>query len=445
MKPLLSTVILGFSTFLAVCCGPSDFLKSDEYPPIIPDYVGVTVPEGMPELEFRMADGRRFTRTERNCGDSIIISVRAWEKGSRKAVEYASFPIYISKDPIDPFIAYRLIEPGYESWSSMGIYQRELSSFRERAVVTNRVNERGCVNCHNFNNGDAARMMFHSRGLKGGTVITGNNSIKVLKLNELGIGKQGSYPAWHPGGRYIAFSSNTTKQCFPLWGTQPVEVYDSASDLIILDLGKEETFSDSSFCTEGTLETFPAWSEDGRDLYYCAAEGTSDNGKNRGELHYRIMKTAFTDGKLLPQAEMVWQCDSLSASFPRIKGKYMLFTVASYGTFPIWHREADLWLMDLETGEAGPAEAINSPDTESYHSWSSNGRWVIFSSRRDDGRYTRLYIAHFDGNGNFGKPFLLPQRDPHHNDLRLKSYNIPEFVKSEVPCREKDIRKALDR
>ena len=78
-----------------------------------------------------------------------------------------------------------------------------------------------------------------------------------------------------------------------------------------------------------------------------------------------------------------------------------------------------------------PADELNSDDTESYHSWSSNGKWVVFSSRRLDGRYTRLYIAHFDGEGHFSKPFLLPQKKMSYNDLRLRSYNIPEFVQGD--------------
>lgn len=76
-------------------------------------------------------------------------------------------------------------------------------------------------------------------------------------------------------------------------------------------------------------------------------------------------------------------------------------------------------------------DILNSSDVESYHSWSSNGRWVIFSSKRIDGRYTRLYVAHWDGK-RFTKPLLLPQKNPEHNRERLYSYNIPEFAKTAV-------------
>ena len=122
-----------------------------------------------------------------------------------------------------------------------------------------------------------------------------------------------------------------------------------------------------------------------------------------------------------------------SVSFPRISiDGFLMFTLTDYGTFPIWHDEADLWMLDLKAGDTSPCTILNSDKAESYHCWSSNGRWVVFGSRRLDGRYTRLYFSHFDGKGQFTKPFLLPQKHPKDNILRMKSYNIPEFVKGEV-------------
>ena len=90
-------------------------------------------------------------------------------------------------------------------------------------------------------------------------------------------------------------------------------------------------------------------------------------------------------------------------------------------------------MLDLTTGAPVDINVWNDADnTESYHSWSKNGRWVMFASRRLDGRYTRVFFAHLDKDGKPGKPFLLPQRDPRHNIERLKSYNIPEFVDGRV-------------
>ena len=88
--------------------------------------------------------------------------------------------------------------------------------------------------------------------------------------------------------------------------------------------------------------------------------------------------------------------------------------------------------MDLADGTARPFTEVNSPDTESYHSWSSNGRWIIFSSRRNDGSFTRPFIAHVDKSGKATKPFELPSEDPDYHRQFMRSYNIPEFMKGPV-------------
>jgi hypothetical protein len=115
-----------------------------------------------------------------------------------------------------------------------------------------------------------------------------------------------------------------------------------------------------------------------------------------------------------------------------------MYTLSDYGNFSIWHKEADLWLLDLKTNQTRAITEVNSNDVDSYHSWSSNSRWFVFSSRRIDGLYTRPFIASIDNNGKITKPFLLPQQDPDFYERLLFSFNIPEFVNDKV---ELDVNK----
>ena len=422
---LLAAVLLALPS-----CAPHSFTEEAAYPPIFPDYVGVTVPDGIAPLTFRMEDGRKFRTEQHREGDVLWTTVSAWKRGDRQGVRYAPFPIYLSHDPIDPYIAYRLIEPGYESWRNMGIWQREPAGFDESAIVTNRANNLGCVNCHTFENRSPERMLFHARGQGGGTVFIDGDQARILNLATVGPHRQGTYPAWNPGGRYVVFSSNNTRQCFTVRNEQPIEVYDIDSDLIVYDSATDSV--QMLVESKDRMETFPAWSPDGGTLYWCEAIDPGHMPQSRGKMHYRLMAAPFAEGTLCGEPREIWGSDSLSCSFPRVSGKWMLLTIARFGTFPIWHREADLWLLDLETGDIRPAEELNSDEADSYHSWSSGGNWVVFSSRRIDGRYTRLFLSHFDGEGHFSKPFLLPQEDPDLNQLRLKSYNIPEFITGRV-------------
>ncbi len=85
--------------------------------------------------------------------------------------------------------------------------------------------------------------------------------------------------------------------------------------------------------------------------------------------------------------------------------------------------------MDLNDGSMRCAGEVNSDDVDSYHSWSSNGKWIVFSSKRMDGLWARPFIAAFNSEtGQFGKPFVVPQKDPLYYDDFMKTYNIPELV-----------------
>lgn len=89
--------------------------------------------------------------------------------------------------------------------------------------------------------------------------------------------------------------------------------------------------------------------------------------------------------------------------------------------------------MDLRTRRTFPLTICNTKETESYHNWSADSHWFVFSSKRDDGTYTKLYLASVDDRGHVTKPFLLPQDNPwkyYHN--LFDAYNVPDFTKTKV-------------
>lgn len=154
------------------------------------------------------------------------------------------------------------------------------------------------------------------------------------------------------------------------------------------------------------------------------------------KVRYHICRVAFDVGKgtLLLPVDTVVRADSLSYTFPRISpdGRFLMYTETAYGQFPIWHKDAEIRMLELETHQPVDMTSLNSADTESYHSWSSQSDWVVFSSRRDNGLYTLPYICRIEVDGHPAKPFLLPQEDPEKYDYQLYSYNLPELVTGEV-------------
>ncbi|MDD4499960.1 MAG: hypothetical protein WC110_06705 [Bacteroidales bacterium] len=449
--------IIFLCLFAGGCSSEYQYIVADRFPPIFPDYIDVTVPSTIAPLNFMI------TATCSSCQVSIKgantayvvkgknkirIPLRKWKKAletenilevtvsikeNRGWIRYRSFHIYISEDPIDDILCYRRIMPGYAYYNFMGIYQREISTFREKTIVENTLFGNSCLNCHAFAGNDPRKMQLHIRGTGGGTLIIDEEDVKRIDTRVDGLWDSFRYPYWHPDGRYIAYSINNTSQTFHNEPSRILDVFDTRSDIIIYDVEQNKVLSCKTLMDSTCLETFPAFSADGKTLYFCSAPAPLTELE---KTFYSLKAVSFDpqNGQTGDSIINIYTPKNGSTAFPRPShdGRYITFTLADYGTFPIWHKEADIWILNTDSGQAGPAASINSENTESYHTWSSNSKWLAFASRRTDGLYTRIYIAHMNEEGIFSKPFLLPQKNPGFYSESLQSYNIPEFVSGTI-------------
>ena len=382
-------------------------------------------------------------------GSDLTLTVCREEAGGWAA--YPPFAIHVAEEEIDPYMAYRLVQPGYTYWHHMGLYQRSLETYEQTPIYENRYTDYNCVNCHSFPARSPGKMTFHMRAKHAGTVMLQGDRLEKLNTQTAETVSALVYPYWHPSERYMAFSVNDTKQAFFAHSENVLEVFDNASDVVLYDVEKHEVFSSPLLKSDDAFETFPTFSPDGRSLYFCSAVKVDSLPLTYKDVHYSLCRidvdvesrTFGTEVDTLYNAVR----DGRSISFPRLSpdGRFMAVTLHDAGNFSIWHPEADLYLIDLQTGDMRPLTEANSPDaTDSYHSWSSNGRWLAFSSRRLDGLYTRPFFTYIDGTGHAHKPFLLPQKDPTvHYDNLFFSYNIPELISGKVEVSQQDIARMM--
>jgi hypothetical protein len=463
--------------FLLICgCTnqPSGNIISIEKKAVIePDYSEVTIPPNIAPLNFiikeagsaffvrflsitgteievssrngeiRIPEDKWRKMLQSNSGKELKIEIYAKDEGTKWS-KFSAVNIKISPEPIDPYLYYRLVFPGYESWSELSINQRNIESFKTKSLIENSVADDNCVNCHSFNNGKTDDFLFHMRGSLGGTYFYSKGAFKKINLKTKEMKNGAVYPRWHPSGKFVAFSSNKIAQRFHAADNKKVEVTDLESSLVLYDVTKNEIMNIELVNSDKYMDTYPEWSPDGKYLYFCRADQVGATYDYK-QIKYNLCRVPFDPEKrLFGTVELVFDAVLISKSvaFPRISpnGRFLVITVADYGCFPIWHKEADLYSVDLENFKTVRLD-LNSEYTDSYHSWSSNSKWLVFSSKRGDGLTARPYIAYIDEKGISGKPFILPQEDPAFYQRFLKSFNIPEFSTIEINLNPGEIRK----
>ena len=451
-------------------------VKSDKEPEIWPDYSGVTIPVEIAPMNFSFigtaynylslgvkgskggsmeVEGKYIDMdidlwhelTEENKGGYLEFYLSVIMQGVK--TDYKPFKMYVSDSPLEEYgLTYRKIAPGYVLYGKMGLYCRCLSDFSEDAILENTADYGICINCHTSNRTNQNDFTFHIRGHQhGGTVICHDGKYKVYDTKTAKTLGSAVYPYWHKDGRFLAFSTNNTFQIFHAANPKRIEVFDKNSDLQIYDTQTNEFVLSDEIKNDSVMETFPVFSADGNELYFCQTNRKGDQYFLE-DLRYVIMKAGFDSntGKVTGKKDTLIYHRGKSVTLPRpsYDGKYLMYTVANYGTFPIWHKEADLYLYSFADSVARPLTEVNSDFSDSFHNWSANSKWFVFTSRRIDGLFTRLYISSVDDKGNCTKPFLLPQRNPlkYYNDLFM-SYNTPDFAKDKVDVSSVSLKKAI--
>ena len=372
---------------------------------------------------------------------------------------FASIENTIADADIDNYLFYRLMKPIYILGINMGIYQRDVRTFKESVVVHNRAFKGGCINCHAFAPNHPDRMLLQSRDVeerayrRGMIVAQKNQAVKVDTRRQVrdpesdrGRVRQSlaGYVSWHPNGRVVAYSANHISQFFHVAGENR-DVFDSESDLALYHIDSNTATTAPSISRPDRLETFPSWSPDGRFLYFSSA--VPRPRERYREVRYDLMRARYdADTRQFGDAEpmLLAKDTGLSITEPRISpdGRWVLVCMSEYGAFPVYQRSSDLYLMNLQTREYRRLD-VNTHQCESWHCWSSNSRWIAFASKRRDGLFGCVYFSYVDENGRVSQPLLLPQQDPTFYDRLLRTYNAPELSRWPAPVEAKALARAI--
>ncbi len=468
--------ILVLLTFLAACTQmPENAQTVNRIPDIFPDYVDVTIPTEIAPLNFYVNDTSEcvYVKIIGKNGEAISISgdyadfdidnwhnfitknkgsalsVKVYTKSNNKWREYLPFNVYVSDCNLDEYgVTYRKIAPGYQTFSLIGVYQRNLSNFDEKPLLESRGVDGQCLNCHTPNRTNPDQFYVHIRGKHGATVIRSNGKTMIYSPKGENRNANLTYGSWHKDGRYCAFSETKIYQCFHTGKDKLVEPYDEISDIVVLDIVDNKIITSPLLQTD-YIETTPFFSADGTKIYFC----TSYNYPVPAEYNKRKYSLCSIDFDVVTETlsskvdtiidSKKWD-KSIALPRPSYDGKWIVFCVSDFGTNPVNRAESDLYIMDMKNNSVRKIDEINSTDTDGYHNWSANSRWMLFTSKRLDGLYANLYFTQVDDSGHFSKPFLMPQKNPRKAYCEsLHSYNAPDFTSKNIDINYRNIYNGL--
>jgi hypothetical protein len=461
----LLVVVLGFG--LASCRprGIVLYRAIDREPNLSPDYSGTVIAPNLAPLNFQIReDGRAylvtirsdtgrpiqiFTRTPQiripmgrwhtllnaNRGGHLYFDIHV-QGPDRQWWRYRPVANRIARENIDGTLVFRFMKPLYNWWKDIGIYQRNLSNYDVSVVLHGRSFGGGCLNCHSFVGNDPDTM---SIGLRSATY--GSDTLVAHDGAVDKIGAKWGYTAWHPSGRLVVYSINKVIQFFHAGTMEIRDVADLDSALVCYHVDSHQAVSPPELADKDRLETYPAWAPDGRYLYFCSApilwkDRNTVPPEHYDQVRYDLRRIGYDPATdQWGRAETVLSAAETDGSIllPRISpdGRFLVFCLCRYGCFPVYQPSSDLYLLDLASRQYRKLP-INSEFSESWHSWSSNSRWLAFSSKRQDGLFTRTYFSYVDEQGTAHKPFVLPQQDPTYYDSLLETYSVPELVTGPV-------------
>ena len=394
-------------------------------------------------LKWRhVARGRRW-RVPRGvwraiCRDAVAHDARIQVAGVRRHGQQssvqASKPVSfrVSADHADDYLVYRLVAPALHADSTPSTFVRHIGSSKATLLLSSR--GAYCFGCHVFSSsaGDRGLLSIQSRYLpRSQEVCMGLYRIEQRRGQKVELPlaiRMTTFAAWSPDGARLALAADQhagpallleeAGQCTPGIG-----VFDVRSTALYVLPGTE--------CS-GRAVAYPCWSPNGRSIAFCSAPLS----RQPGPLKLDLQIVPFNRGRGgEPRDVPGASANGMSNYLPRFSpdGKWLSFCQSDSGAFIT--SSSDIYLMTSGPQEPPRRLECNAPYAgDSWHSWSSNSRWLAFASKRDDGIHARIYLTHIDTNGRSSPAVRLPIGRP-----PLLSFNLPEFVRNRPRIGERDL------
>lgn len=310
-----------------------------------------------------------------------------------------------------------------------------------------------CGNCHSFaDNGSALGLDVDYGNDKGAYAVMDTTKDMVLNDSKIitwadfrkedGEMTFGLLSRVSPTGRYV-ISTVKDRSVFvaipDLWYSQ---LFFPIKGILVVYDREKKTFTELPGADDPKyVQTNAVWSPDGKEIVFARTEAYKSERleqknaalidekdvpeftRDHKPFRYDLMRIPFNDGKggkavPVEGASNNGQSNYFAKFSP--DGKWIVFTKSN--SYMLLQPDSELWIVPAAGGQARKLRH-NTARMNSWHSWSSNSRWLVWSSKANT-PYTQLFLTHIDDEGNDSPPVLLERFTSPD-----RAANIPEFVK----------------
>jgi Flp pilus assembly protein TadD len=371
-----------------------------------------------------------------------------------RALSRGRFKLSTSDDAVGAPIFYRDVPLPFghvlENLESIRWRLGDVSSYKPPTLLTDM---KVCGNCHSFTrDGKTLAMDVDYGSDKGSYVIAEIERKTILQKSKIiswsDYRREDKEPTFgllsqiSPDGRYV-ISTVKDRSVFAavdeLFYSQ--RFFPVTGILVVYDRQTKEFFALPGADDRRCVQSNPVWSPDGKTILFARStcyklpnlkdpssalvtrEEVSEFFEGGKKFRYDIYSIAFNGGKGGQPTPLPGASDNGKSNyFGRFSpdGKWIVFCQSD--TFMLLRPDSTLYIMKASGGTPRRMRCNFSDKMNSWHSWSPNGRWLVFASKVG-GPFTQLWLTHIDADGNDTPAVLLE-----HFTAADRAANIPEFV-----------------
>ncbi len=388
-------------------------------------------------------------------GQAVTVTVAGFHSADpSQSLSRGRFKFTTSDDPVGAPIFYRDVPLPFShvlsNLESIRWHLGEVSSYDPPVLLTGM---KVCGNCHSFTaDGKTLAMDVDYGNDKGSYVIAQIEDQTVLEKSNViswsDYRRDDKEPTFgllaqiSPDGRYVISTVKDRSVFSPvddLFYSQ--RFFPVTGILVVYDRRTKEFFPLTGADDRQYVQSNPVWSPDGKTILFARSkcyklpnlkdpssalvtrEEVSEFFEGGKKFRFDIYCIPFNDGKGGTPAPLPGASDNEKSNyFPRFSpdGKWIVFCQSD--SFMLLRPDSTLYIMPSAGGGPRRMRCNFSGKMNSWHSWSPNGKWLVFASKVG-GPFTQLWLTHIDSEGNDTPAVLLE-----HFTAADRAANIPEFV-----------------